>query len=202
MAFADFTMQSLRARFGVDVRDELGLFDAVADVPPSANLQHRLADDLEFATAVGNEATRAQFLIAPILSELRARHRTKISLFPQTELNVDAELGLTGVCDYLISADPTQYVMKVPVVCVIEAKRDDLTTGTAQCMAAMIAAQRFNERESRTVDSIFGCVTTGTNWRFLQLRGEVFTLERHEYTLDRLPKILGILSWMAVGSAG
>jgi hypothetical protein len=39
----------------------------------------------------------------------------------------------------------------------------------AVCIAEMIAAQRFNEMNSLAIRSIYGTVTTGSNWRFLQL---------------------------------
>jgi hypothetical protein len=40
-------------------------------------------------------------------------------------------------------------------------------------------------------------VTTGSAWKFLQLEGEVVTMDLPEYYIDNLPKIMGILRQIA-----
>lgn len=40
---------------------------------------------------------------------------------------------------------------------------------------------------------MFGAVTTGSAWKFLQLEGDVVALDVKEYYIDNLGKILGIL---------
>ncbi|MDM8557951.1 hypothetical protein QUF82_03875 [Thiotrichales bacterium HSG14] len=39
---------------------------------------------------------------------------------------------------------------------------------------------------------IYGCVTTGSVWKFLQLNDKMIQIDDKEYYLDQLPKILGI----------
>jgi hypothetical protein len=43
--------------------------------------------------------------------------------------------------------------------------------------AEMIAAKLFNEREGNALNTIYGAVTTGTNWNFLKYEGG--TVYRH-----------------------
>jgi hypothetical protein len=38
--------------------------------------------------------------------------------------------------------------LKFPIVCIVEAKNENIRTGYAQCIAEMIAAGIFNERNS------------------------------------------------------
>lgn len=52
---------------------------------------------------------------------------------------------------------------------VVEAKKEDIIGGTAQCAAELVAAHRFNEANGRALAFYFGAVTTGTLWRFLRL---------------------------------
>jgi len=58
----------------------------------------------------------------------------------------------------------------------------------------MLAARIFNEREGNQIATIYGCVTSGTNWRFLKLKEEVIEIDLNEYYLRDVNKILGILA--------
>ncbi|MDE5087403.1 MAG: hypothetical protein O4805_09710, partial [Trichodesmium sp. St16_bin2-tuft] len=73
-------------------------------------------------------------------------------------------------------------------------KNDNLKSGLAQCMAEMVAAQIFNQRQDNEVSKIYGVITTGTVWQFLELEGEAVVLDLQEYSVENLPKILGILT--------
>ncbi|WP_254010110.1 hypothetical protein [Limnofasciculus baicalensis] len=57
----------------------------------------------------------------------------------------------------------------------------------------MLAAQLFNEREENEIKTIYGAVTSGTNWRFLKLEGKIVYIDTVEYYLRDVGKILGIL---------
>jgi hypothetical protein len=63
-----------------------------------------------------------------------------------------------------------------------------------QCIAEMVAAQLFNEREGNKISSIYGAVTTGTNWKFLKLSGHVVEIDLNEYYLTDIEKILKFLT--------
>jgi hypothetical protein len=60
-----------------------------------------------------------------------------------------------------------------------------------------VGARTFNERAGLTAAPVYGAVTTGNNWRFVKLDGDVAFIDRPEYYLDRVGKILGILVAMA-----
>ena len=72
---------------------------------------------------------------------------------------------------------------KAPVVAVVEAKKEDLIAGLGQCAAEMVAIRLFNEREQSATPAVYGCVTSGTNWRFLKLEGSTLSIDRPEYYL-------------------
>lgn len=104
--------------------------------------------------------------------------------------------GLMGYCDFLISRDPLLIEIEAPVVAVAEAKKEDLIAGVAPCIAELVAAQRFNERRGRPVATLYGVLTSGTDWRFLQLEGTQVMLDMREYPITELNRILGILVHM------
>jgi hypothetical protein len=93
----------------------------------------------------------------------------------------------------LISKSPEQLFLKAPLIAVAEAKNENLREGTGQCVAEMVAARIFNEREGTAVDTLYGVVTTGTNWKFLSLTGQTLAIDLNEYSIAQPEKILGIL---------
>jgi C1A family cysteine protease len=75
----------------------------------------------------------------------------------------------------------------------VEAKNDNLKSGLAQCAAEMVAAQIFNARQENKITKVYGAITTGTVWQFLELESQTVVLDLKEYSIENLPKILGIL---------
>ena len=109
---------------------------------------------------------------------------------------MDPEVSLGGVCDFLFSLSPLQLIVQAPVVAVVEAKNDNLKSGLGQCIAEMLAAQRFNDRRGLSLPLIYGAVTSGIAWRFISLQGTTATVDEAEYHIEQLDAILGILVFM------
>ena len=74
--------------------------------------------------------------------------------------------------------------------------KGDLSAGWGQCIAEMVAAQQFNATHQQAIPVIYGVVTSGTLWQFLQLTEKVATIDVTEYPLLPVDRILGILRWM------
>jgi hypothetical protein len=152
------------------------------------------------AAAIGTEKARSELIVAQILLELKV-HAPRVSLFSGIDLTVDPAAGLAGTCDFLLSRGEEQLMLTAPVVAVVEAKRDDLHEGLGQCVAAMVAAQIFNQREGSDIPAVYGAVTTGTVWTFLCLAGRTVTTDLREYTFTQPARLLGILLAMVLGTA-
>jgi hypothetical protein len=193
MAYADFTLGALVKQFDLTI-DETS--DLVAHVPAASldeSFLTRLAEDAALALAVSTDKARSEFIIAPILSKLRRMAQCRIGLFSGVEFSVDPAAGLAGVCDFILTRSPEQLFIIAPVLMLVEAKNEDMKRGYAQCVAEMIAAQRFNEREEHTAEVVHGAVTTGNVWRFLRLDGARVNIDRREYHIERVAHIVGIL---------
>ena len=76
------------------------------------------------------------------------------------------------------------------------AKNDNPLNGFGQCVAEMVAAQIFNEREGTPRAVIYGVATTGVAWRFLKLEGQQLTIDQGDIYITNLEKILGILIYI------
>ncbi len=79
---------------------------------------------------------------------------------------------------------------------IVEAKKENLKGGLGQCIAEMVAAQKFNSKNEKPIATIYGSVTSGNLWTFLKLEKSTVTIDLIEYLIPPVEQILGILVWM------
>jgi len=193
MAYSNFTLRQVEKSFNLQIEERLDLFAHVEPIAPSDDLKRILAENIPLALAINSEKARSEFLIAPTLLELRRRSPIPISLFSGTEFTIRPEQGLSGYCDYLISLSRQQLMISAPVVAIVEAKNEDIKSGLGQCIAEMVASQLFNAQENNHIDLIYGIVTSGEIWKFLQISKETVAIDLTDYYITNIDKILGIL---------
>ncbi|MFN7131689.1 MAG: hypothetical protein ACK4N5_06375 [Myxococcales bacterium] len=196
MSYSDFGLPDVIQKFSLVTREVPGLFGNHPPVQPSPALLDVLGVQIPLGVAIGNEKARSELIVAPVLAELKRLKPTAIGFFSGVDLPADPAAGLTGTCDFLLSLTPEQYFVRAPVVTVVEAKRGDLSSGMGQCVAAMVGARVFNERAGNAIETVYGAVTTGTEWRFMGLGGAVLSIDMDDYSVKRLDQLLGILSFM------
>ena len=194
MAYGDFTLGSVKKKFQLNFVEKSNLFQDSPELQPSPLLQEILQDNLPLALASNTEKSRSEMIIAPILIDLRKQFNNHIAVFSGINFTVDSDQGLNGICDFLISYSDELLLVTAPIIILVEAKKEDLNTGLGQCIAEMIAAQRFNEQEENQISEIYGTVTSGTVWKFLKLEKNNVYIDLTEYYLRDLAKILGILA--------
>ncbi len=193
MAYSDFKLKEIVKQFDLTLNENLDLFATIPEVEASEILKVMLKENAALAVDINTEKARSELIIAPILLEVRRQLNYQIGLFSGSEFNVSPEQGLNGICDFLISLSPERLFISAPVITLVEAKKEDIKAGLGQCVAEMLAAQLFNEREENEIPTIYGVVTSGTNWRFLKLEGKIVYIDMVEYYLRDVQKILGIL---------
>ncbi len=200
MSYSNFTVADLKEKFGVSLEFQSNLFEKIPTLEIS-DLTHRfIFKNLEFALSQRTEKAKSEYIIAPVFAELRQQSDNKISVFSGVRFDVDKKLNLKGFCDFLVSRSPYQALLEAPVMVAVEAKKDNFETGYNQCIAEMIAARIFNEKHNIIADEIYGCVTTGTVWQFLILRGNKALIDTNTFSIeDDLSKIVGLLLEMALG---
>ena len=196
MSYRTFTLDSVKTEFQLEIDVPTDLFSDVPPVAPSAHLKTELERNVPVALAIGTEKAKSEMIVGDVLLELREHFDRQISLFSGIDFNVDAEKGLTGVCDFLISLSPVSFVLEAPIIVLVEAKKDDLLEGIGQCVAEMIAAQQFNVKRANSIPYIYGVSTTGADWRFLKLDGQKLQIDTEFYSIHGCDKILGILASM------
>lgn len=191
MAFSDFKYPDVLAAFGLTPAADPDLFGHVPAVALSQGLQLMLPVTARLGAA-GTEKARSEWLIAPVLADAWGRYRGQIGVYS----GADPKAELSGFVDFLVCRAPQQPDPTPPAVVVIEAKNENLATGLGQCVAAMVGAERWNRAAGTPAEAVYGCVTSGTVWKFLTLVGSTVTLDLTEYTIRDADKLLGILVHM------
>jgi hypothetical protein len=196
MPYSEFTLRKAKLAFGLTTVEAGRFLPPTEPIDPSVYLTESLIEGLPLATATGSEKARSELIISPILVEVRKILQRQVSLFSGEDFTVEPELGLSGVCDFLISRSREQILIEAPAVVIVEAKKADLKAGLGQCAAEMVAAQKFNEINNIPIATIYGSVSSGTVWRFLKLESKTLTIDLNDYPVPPVEPLLGMLVWM------
>jgi hypothetical protein len=200
MSFSDFDLRTALHTFGLTEDRDTDLFPSVTPRQPTPFLQAWLDEFAPVALGINTEKARSEFIIAPLLAEAKRLAEGPANVLPGVTFDADRSRGLNGFCDFVIARSAEYYYLDGPLVAVVEAKREDLIGGLGQCTAAMVGMQVFNEQHQTSVPAVYGCVTSGSIWRFLKLQETQLFIDRREYYLREANTILGILVQIIDGS--
>lgn len=196
MAYESFKLGQVEERFELVLVQTGDAYGQIPPIEPSDLLMGTLRRGRPLVVGQTSEKARSEFIVAQVLLEMRDIVHDSVVVFSGIKFDVDRKEGLFGYCDFLISRDAIVDEIKAPVLLLTEAKKEDLSSGIPQCIAEMVAAQRFNDRKKKPIETVYGSVTDGTRWRFLSLVDKTVSLDLREYSIAELPQILGILVHM------
>lgn len=197
MPYSQFTtITKVKEAFNLTTVEGIRFIPEIAPIQPSNTLAATLEETLPLAVATGSEKARSELIISPVLVEVRRILNRQISMFSGEDFNVDESLGLNGRCDFLISRSTEQLAIEAPAIVIVEAKQADLKTGIGQCVAEMVAAQKFNEAKQKPLPILYGSISNGLQWQFLKLTGTEVTIDLNVYSLPPVEPILGFFVWM------
>ena len=128
-------------------------------------------------------------LIDAVVEEAMLKH-PRLRVWKAAAIQSDE---LTGTVDYVVA--PNRGYLEGPLLCVVEAKKDDFEQGLAQCLVEMKACQWNNAQIGPKADA-YGVVTNGEGWKFykLALSGKVF--ESSVFSLGAIAQLLGCLHFV------
>ncbi len=197
MSYSDFNIKQIQNSFNLEIIEKLGIFSKIEQVKISDYFITTLEENLPLAISMNTEKAKSELIISNVLIEVRKRFDRQISFFSGIEFNIDKEKGLNGYCDFLVSLSSEQLFVKSPVIALVEAKNENIINGLGQCIAEMVAAKIFNEKEGNNIPAIYGAVTTGIAWKFIKLTDNSVQIDLKNYGIEDNPKqIIGILSAM------
>ncbi len=194
MAYSDFTLKTVKAEFQLRFVENTALFADIQPIELSPFLSELLQQNVPLALAMGTEKASSELIIINVLLEIK--RRLNISFFSGIDFTVDKEKGLNGFCDFIISQSAEQLFLEAPLIAVVEAKNERIMAGAGQCVAEMIAARLYNQREGKNISVIYGAVTTGHAWKFFKLDGNTVYIDQEDYYIKNAEKIIGIFCSM------
>jgi hypothetical protein len=196
MAYSDFTtLKKVKQILGLSHTLKTLFEKPIAEITPS---DHLLFDIKEAEILVpATEKSKSELIISPVLKEVRRNNADKIAYFSGFAFDVLPEKHLTGICDFIFGHAPQTLEINAPVFCVIEAKNRTLEEGFGQCAAEMFAAKTYNVEDKQPATTIYGAVTNGYDWAFLELADDnLLRIDTDRYTILKLPQLLGVFQIM------
>jgi len=187
--YSNYTLQDIATQFSITNKRQV-LFNNIEPVEISDWLKTALQTAEELP--VKSEKARSELIVTPILIELRNRNEKYFTIYSGDTLNADEEKGLKGECDFMLAKDTGSFDINIPIIQVVEAKKNDLEIGIPQCAAQMVGTDVFNRKKGVELPAIYGCVTTGDNWLFMKLEGKQIFIDIKKYYLGDVPELMGV----------
>jgi hypothetical protein len=89
MAYEEFSIEKIQNDFSILIEETPNLLNSVEAINPSERLVALLAEFIPLGSAIGTEKARSEFIIAPILAEVKKLTGNKVSLFSGNRFDVD-----------------------------------------------------------------------------------------------------------------
>ena len=192
MAFSDYkTYEAVQAKYPQIVVNSTIFIPTLQEIDVKMSLQEEI--DINLLTYRSNEFYAAENLVSPVLRAVWRKYMTEINMWTHQAIKYDTDLS--GVPDFMFTnLDRKQYeIMSYPIITSVEAKAENFVEGWSQCIVQMLACQKINNKANMI---IFGIVTTGKQWEFGKLEGNIVTKNTTSCGIDNLPKLMAILDYL------
>lgn len=165
-------------------------FETTNIIETPSVLQEDITFTLDQVAYDVSEAAICENLIYPILKSAWRRYSDILAIWSRPALMLDNDLS--GIPNYVISKKSAlgKIIFESPYVAVVEAKKDDFSSGWAQCAAEMYAMQKLNNDDNLP---IYGIVSNGETWEIAFLEKQTFTKFRQIYVIQRLDELFSAL---------
>ena len=189
MAFSDYqNIEQVQTEFNIAYHEER--FIEEQTIEPDTKFLEEFAFNQAYLPIYSTEGARSEAVIFPILREAYKPYSEQYELWIQRPLSYDQKLS--GTPDYLVSGRSPlgKTVLTLPILIVVEAKRNDFDQGWGQCLAELVAAQKLNDQPERAVH---GIVTDGKRWEIGKLVQNQFIQNASGYTVEQISFLFGAL---------
>jgi len=188
-SYSNYSLDNIIDEFGIQNKRKR-LFDSINTVEVSDWLTNFLKMSEELP--IKSEKARSELIVVPILIELRNINDKFFTIYSGDTLNVDESKGLRGECDFILAKDTGSFNINVPIIQIVEAKKNDIEIGVPQCAAQMIGASLYNKQKGVELQKIYGCVTTGDDWQFMKFEDNEILIDTRKYYLGNVSELLGV----------
>ena len=128
MAYKNISLEVLEEKYGV--RSEIKkIVSDVTLTEPIPCIQTTLEEYKEYS--LWTEKARSEFIVAPILAEIRRRNNKYISIYSGVNFKVDKDM--IGESDFIITKNIKNSRLNFPIMQIVEAKKQDIDLEIPQC---------------------------------------------------------------------
>ncbi|MEM6753460.1 MAG: hypothetical protein AAF630_10870 [Cyanobacteria bacterium P01_C01_bin.38] len=194
MSYSKFTIERVIREFDLKLQqvEFISHNSDITVLQPSKYIEEYLNNSYNFALSLGTEKAESEFIIAPILLEVKNKFNNSVTFFSGQRFDIDVDKNLSGICDFIFSQTQQSLYIEKPVLFVVEVKESNIKSGLGQCIAELVAAQIYNNN----FDSyVYGTVTNGREWQFIRLKDNKVEINLNLIPTYPLEKIIGILYW-------
>lgn len=191
MAYSDFSnLKLIEKKLGLKIVDVSFFSNNI----PTKKISQRLVEDINYAKSMPlmSEKAKSELILSPIFKEIRLENPV-FSYFSGYTFDVDSNLSLNGVCDFLFTLNNNKNTISSPVFCLVEAKNRTIDESFGQCAAEMYAAKLYNQQEGKEIPIVYGCVTNAYDWCFMKLENDTIYIDLDRYYLNKVDEIVGIM---------
>lgn len=194
MCYSKFTIERVIKEFDLKLQqvEFISNNSEVKNLQPSKYIEEYLNNSYNFALSLATEKAESEFIIAPILLEVKNKFNHNVTFFSGQRFDIDVDKNLTGVCDFIFSQTQQSLYIEKPILFIVEVKESNIKSGLGQCIAELVAAQIYNN----TLDKyVYGTVTNGREWQFIRLKENRVEVNINLIPTYPLEKLIGILYW-------
>lgn len=198
MAFSDFkTIADVQTKYDIKYTEEN--FVDIQPTEPPEQFREELKFNRRNLDIFASEASRCELAILPLIREVYKSFFEKYVLWIQKSISYDDDLS--GTPDYMVStrSELGKTIIGIPLVMIVEAKRNDFEQGWAQCLSELYAAQKINDDDSIP---LHGIVTDGNFWQFGKLLKSTFVKNIVSYSIDNLSELFGAVTFIFQAACG
>ena len=194
MCYSKFTIERVIKEFDLKLQqvEFISNNSEVKNLQPSKYIEEYLNNSYNFALSLATKKAESEFIIAPILLEVKNKFNNNVTFFSGQRFDIDVDKNLTGVCDFIFSQTQQSLYIEKPILFIVEVKESNIKSGLGQCIAELVAAQIYNN----TLDKyVYGTVTNGREWQFIRLKENRVEVNINLIPTYPLEKLIGILYW-------
>ena len=198
MSYSRFTIERVIKEFNLKLQqvEFISNNSDIKNLQISKYIEEYLTNSYNFALSLGTEKAESEFIIAPILLEVKNKFNNNVTFFSGQRFDIDTSKNLVGICDFIFSQTQQSLYIEKPVLFVVEVKESNIKSGLGQCIAELVAAQIYNDNFDNYV---YGTVTNGREWQFMRLKNNRVEININLISTYPLEKLIGILYWCVEG---
>lgn len=165
------------------------LFDkkSIKKVQPSKWLSETL--ELSNKIPLRTKKIRSELIVSPLLLELVKRNRDFLTYYSGEILSTSTNRNTP--IDFFLTKETRTYTINLPIITTIEVTTNDVAD-IENCLIQIHATKEYNEKYGQSINTIYGCITSAKNWKFLKLENNLVTIDTDTYFISEIETIIGV----------